>query len=119
MAESLTSDAEKLDSSTERQENEEDRNSALRDLEDCGYNISAHNWLERNYWWAQYQYHLHTLLTCHFLVNRSGASQQRGGTDWGRPNQAAPPTQQQQQAQRGWTNGGIIGKLCLVLNETL
>ena len=115
MAESLSLDAERLDSSTEHRGTKEDRNSGLRDLEDCGYNVSAHNWLERKYWWVQYHHYLQTLMTCHFLVNRSGLSQQGGGAECGTRNQAVPPSQQQQQqqAQRGWTNRGIIGKLCV------
>ena len=87
-------------------------NPALKRLEDCGYNMSAHNWLEKNYWLTQYQYHLQTLFTCHFLVNRPGSTPQGGGVDWGRANQTAPASrQQQQQAPHRGAAGGIIGEM--------
>ena len=113
MAESLAVEAERLSVDAERLRSTKDHHKVhdhvFRNLEDCGYNISAHNWLEKNYWWAQYQYYLHTLLTCHFLVNRPGSGPPGGGVDWGSANQTAPANQQQTQ-HRG-TTGGIIGEL--------
>ena len=108
MAESLTVSGERL---TSAKGHHEVHNAALKRIEDCGYNISAHNWLEKNYWLAQYQYHLQTLFTCHFLVNRPGSTPQGGGVDWGRANQTAPASQRQQQAQHRGAARGIIGEM--------
>ena len=107
MAESLPVHVERSKSTKEHHEGQ---NPALRHLEDCGYNVSAHNWLEKNYWLAQYQYHLHTLFTCHFLVNRPRSTTQGGGVDWGRANQTAPASQQHQAQHQGDTRG-VIGEL--------
>ena len=72
-------------------------------LKDSGYDMNAHNWLEKNYWMVQYQFYLHSLLTSHYLVTLSGVN---------KPQEARPTVANhtEEPAQRN-VDSDIIGEI--------
>ena len=72
-------------------------------LKESGYDMNAHNWLEKNYWMVQYQFYLYSLLTSHYIVSLSGVNKPQET----RPNivnRTEEPTQRD-------ANSNIIGEI--------